>query len=483
YFYSERTKSGNWSLPVNLGYPVSTTDDDKFISPLGKGDTVYYAHYERENPGEKSIYRLILRSEKPPQGISLRGTARLKDSNIELDSTIMVSLIDTVSGETIGTVQPDRETGKYEFLVPPGNYQLVYTSPGYETQIHHLSVNKDFHSRDVAVNTRLVPEEIAKGRYLFIQNIYFEFDDFSLSRDERLKLERISSFMHEYPELDFEVIGYTDTVGSKAYNYQLSGRRANSVAAYLFNKGITKERLLTKGIGEIMAISRDQYREIEDLNDPRYYRRVEIKILKSDLLTEIREEIEIPEYLRPRNALNYSVIVIKVEEKLPEDFFDRYDMEELRYIREQPVSDGFIYTLGSFAQKQRAVGLLGELREVGFDEARVVDQHELSDIVVGQDPDPGFFNRPEKITEIPFYTIQIFALKNPPNPSIFRGRNDILSFECLDGFIRYCIGKYQGYSKALTALPVIREEWYRDAFIQELSRLEKGLPPGWEEDQ
>ena len=124
---------------------------------------------------------------------------------------------------------------------------------------------------------------------------------------------------------------------------------------------------------------------------------------------------------------------------------------------------------------------MGELQELGFDEAEVVDQHELSDIVTEKDSDQGFFEMPEKISEIPYYTIQIFALKKPPHSSDFRGRNDILAFECKDGFIRYCIGKYQGYSKAMKALPDIQKEWYKDAFIQEHARMEKGLPPGWEE--
>jgi len=150
-------------------------------------------------------------------------------------------------------------------------------------------------------------------------------------------------------------------------------------------------------------------------------------------------------------------------------------MEELKYIREQQVSDGYIYTLGSFPQKQKAVQLLGKLRREGFDEATVVDQHELSELVVGEDPDIGFLGKPEKIDEIPWYTIQIFALKEPPHPAAFRGRKDIMSFPCRDGFVRYTIGEYRGFSSALKALPEIRKEWYPDAFIQELEKLEKEM--------
>ena len=57
YYYSEKGKKSGWSLPVNLGYPISTTDDDQFMAPVGKGDTVYYSHYTKDIPSKKSNKR------------------------------------------------------------------------------------------------------------------------------------------------------------------------------------------------------------------------------------------------------------------------------------------------------------------------------------------------------------------------------------------------------------------------------------------
>jgi len=481
FFYSKRGKRRSWSLPVNLGYPISTTDDDLFMSPVGVGDTVYYSHYRSATPSQKYIFHLVLKAEEPIELITLHGTTRLQDSKIHTDPAVKVSVIDTLTGDTIKSVLPDLETGKYQVEVVPGSYKLVFQSEGYETQEHQLLVGKSFNTQDIALSTRLIPKQVAAGKYLAIENIYFDFDDYSILESEKMKLERAAAIMYEFPNLEFELVGHTDTTGSRSYNIQLSRRRANAVAQYLAHRGVAKDRLLTKGLGEIIVVPRSGQQALTDLQDRKFFRRVELKILKSDTLAEIHEEMALPLYLQHKNSLKYSVIVLKVKERLPDGFFDQYDMEELQYIREQQTSEGFIYTLGGFPQKQKAVSLLGELQELGFDEAEVVDQHELSDIVTEDDPDQGFFEMPEKITEIPFYTIQIFALKEPPNSSIFRGRKDVLAFECKDGFIRYCIGKYQGYSKAMKALPDIQKEWYKDAFIQEHSRLEKGLPPGWEE--
>ncbi len=486
HFYSSLTASGSWSLPVNLGYPVSTTDDDLFLAPVGQGDTAYYAHFGKTSPPREGIYRVILREEEPeplasgqetvvvlPE-ITLKGKVKLQDNNQAMDTTVRISVVDTVSGKVVKTMAPDPQTGEYEMKLPAGNYQLVYEASGYEKQAQEITVAENIRNRDVRVNTRLVPEEVTRGKYLMIENIYFDFDSYSLDKEAEMRLEKLAAIMHEYPMLEFELIGHTDTVGSQAYNLVLSRRRANTVALYLFDKGIERNRLLTKGVGEIIAIRKGDESATSG-EDPRLYRRVEVKVLKAEPGMEIREEGVLPEYMRPKLDLNYTVIVLKVKERLPDDYFDSYDIEELRFIREQEVSDGYIYTLGSFPQKQKAVELLGTLREVGFREATVVDQHELADIVVGEDPEIGFIGQPERIDDIPWYTIQIFALKNPPHPSAFRGRKDILEFPCQDGFIHYCVGKYKGYSNALKALPQVRKEWYKDAFIQELDRLEKGI--------
>ena len=46
HFVSTRLDNGHWSVPVNLGYPVNTPDNDEFMAPVNRGDTAYYARSE-----------------------------------------------------------------------------------------------------------------------------------------------------------------------------------------------------------------------------------------------------------------------------------------------------------------------------------------------------------------------------------------------------------------------------------------------------
>jgi outer membrane protein OmpA-like peptidoglycan-associated protein/tetratricopeptide (TPR) repeat protein len=477
HFYSKRLDSVSWSIPVNLGFPANTTDDDMFLAPLGSGDTVLYDRFVGGTNMKHAIHMMILRSDVEVAEVTLKGTMKLSGQDALQDQQLKVRIIDAVTGKTVSSLIADTVSGAYEIKLAPGQYQLVYEAEGFQSKEQTLSISREIPIGQINHETELAQNELIKGKYLLFENIYFDFNSYDLDKESESKLYRISSLMIENPGLRFEVIGHADTVGSKAYNIRLSNMRASNVAKFLFGTGIAQSRLVSKGVGEIRAIQvpRDSDKLADDIQ--RYNRRVEIRVLKSHPGQEIMQEVALPDLARGKNDLDYTIIVLKVPERLPPGYFDQYDIEELSYVREQEISDGYLYTLGGFAEKPPAVQMLGKLQSAGLTESRIVDQHELSDELEQEDAFQGYLNSPGKIDEIPWYTIQIFALKKPPHPSAFRGRDDIQGYPCNDGFIRYCIGKYHGFSKALIDLPGIQEEWYKDAFIQELDRMEKGLPP------
>ncbi len=49
-------RNGVWTKPVNLGYPINTTDDDVFYYPVGDGYKGYISRFLPQNFGENDIY-------------------------------------------------------------------------------------------------------------------------------------------------------------------------------------------------------------------------------------------------------------------------------------------------------------------------------------------------------------------------------------------------------------------------------------------
>jgi OOP family OmpA-OmpF porin len=65
------------------------------------------------------------------------------------------------------------------------------------------------------------------------------------------KLDEVAATMNANSDIQsVTIVGYTDRIGGHAYNQKLSEERANSVKAYLADKGIASSRLTAVGKGE-----------------------------------------------------------------------------------------------------------------------------------------------------------------------------------------------------------------------------------------
>lgn len=108
-----------------------------------------------------------------------------------------------------------------------------------------------------------------------LNDVNFDKDQWVLNSNSYQTLDKVVEELSKSKSLKIIVIGYTDSIGSDSYNIELSQRRALAVEQYFIRKGISNERITTKGLGKVNPI---------DVNDTeegrRKNRRVEIKIYK-----------------------------------------------------------------------------------------------------------------------------------------------------------------------------------------------------------
>jgi hypothetical protein len=179
-FYSDwDTLTKQWLEPVNLGYPVNTTDDDVQISFTASGRYAYLAALRPEGYGNLDLYRIIFHDARPPYsiisgklvagdstGIFDQYRAELKMAidtlSIKLDSAtrvlmqitdeqaasiekqisqlkalmdqgplIILTAYDSLTNQVFGTYRPDPRTGEYIMALPPGHYLVTASGEGY----------------------------------------------------------------------------------------------------------------------------------------------------------------------------------------------------------------------------------------------------------------------------------------------------------------------------------------------------------------
>jgi outer membrane protein OmpA-like peptidoglycan-associated protein len=88
------------------------------------------------------------------------------------------------------------------------------------------------------------------------------------------------AFLAENPSIRIELSSHTDARGNDRYNEKLSEKRAASAVAYLVEKGIVKNRLISKGYGETKLINECKNDVICDESKHLQNRRTEVKILE-----------------------------------------------------------------------------------------------------------------------------------------------------------------------------------------------------------
>ncbi|MDB5742973.1 MAG: OmpA/MotB domain protein [Polaromonas sp.] len=115
-------------------------------------------------------------------------------------------------------------------------------------------------------------------KYTLSATELFAFDSAEL-RLPQPRLDEIATAIAGNREAtDIVISGYTDRIGSDAYNQRLSERRAMAVKAYLAGKGIASDRLKARGRGEadpVVTCSDKKLSALIDCLEPN--RRVEVE--------------------------------------------------------------------------------------------------------------------------------------------------------------------------------------------------------------
>jgi outer membrane protein OmpA-like peptidoglycan-associated protein len=112
------------------------------------------------------------------------------------------------------------------------------------------------------------------------KSIRFDFDKANIKPEYRDILNRIAGIIMTLKGYTIAVYGYTDDIGTQAYNLQLSQRRAEAVRDFLVHAGISANVMSTKGFGKSDPRVPGESEQARASN-----RRVEIAIVDSKLVT------------------------------------------------------------------------------------------------------------------------------------------------------------------------------------------------------
>jgi hypothetical protein len=131
-FYSTLQENGQWSVPLNLGFPINTTDEDVFFDPVNDGYQAYYALIDSSGYGGSDIYKIEIFSKDHPRKFFVRGIVQVKDLLNIFNDSIKVSALNLEDPNAKVVVYTNPATGEYKFELPQGRYSITFEAKGAE---------------------------------------------------------------------------------------------------------------------------------------------------------------------------------------------------------------------------------------------------------------------------------------------------------------------------------------------------------------
>lgn len=268
-----RIENGAFTEPENLGLPINDQLDQVALFITAQKDYAYYTELTSTNSDND---RSLLYRFEFPKEIYLGENLTVTEGEVFNSKTgepidAILSLVSLTNDSTLYQFKADGKTGRFTMLYPDKAISGLYVEKkGFLPKIYNVERDNIRNVKDLKVE--LTP--VASGEEFIFENVFFEFDEYSLKSESISSLKRLVKFLNDNPNVNILVTGHTDNVGSAAYNKNLSLQRAKSVQEYLIAHGLHQGRVLVEGKGDSEPMVPNNSSENQALN-----RRITIKLL------------------------------------------------------------------------------------------------------------------------------------------------------------------------------------------------------------
>jgi OmpA-OmpF porin, OOP family len=127
---------------------------------------------------------------------------------------------------------------------------------------------------DTPAGDRVDGNGCSLDKIIELKGVTFEFDKTRLRPDAVTILDWATAILKKYPDMQVEIAGHTDSIGSDTYNQRLSEGRAQAVKDYFVSQGVPDSQMSVRGYGESEPRDTNDTAEGRERN-----RRVELRIL------------------------------------------------------------------------------------------------------------------------------------------------------------------------------------------------------------
>ena len=251
-FASHKKLDGTWSKPTNLGYPINTNDNEGSIAIASNGKEGFIASDRADSRGGLDLYKVTLSEEvRANKTVYFKGF--ISDALTTKPLSGIVRLADVADSNKYMYINVD-STGYFVLALPYfDSLGIQVNSPQHEYA--SMLVSKEMLHQIASTTIPFTLSPIQKQFTKNFNNVFFEVNSATLLSKSNIELNALIAYLEATPAAKILIEGHTDNTGNVANNLTLSTKRAASIAQYLYSKGITPDRVTTKGYGASKPIA------------------------------------------------------------------------------------------------------------------------------------------------------------------------------------------------------------------------------------
>jgi len=261
-----------WSTPLNMGSNINTSGWDAYFALDAKGDYAYLVS-SHNSIGNEDIYRVKIQEELQPDPVVLI-SGRVFDSKTKKPLSAKILYDDLSINKEVGVANSNGQTGEYKIVLPYGKkYGFFAKKTGYMALSDNIDLTNVQQYQEITRDLYLAPIEV--DEQIVLNNLFFQTGKSILLPSSYPELDRLKIVLDENADIKIEIHGHTNNIGNIQKLIELSEQRAEAVKKYLVSKGVSPDRISTKGYGPNKPIASNDTKSGRIKNQ-----RVEFKIIK-----------------------------------------------------------------------------------------------------------------------------------------------------------------------------------------------------------
>ncbi|MCK0189332.1 OmpA family protein [Arenibacter sp. F20364] len=254
-FKSKMEPNNSYEIPKNMGMPINSNMDDFSLIINDVDHTGYFSSNRVNGKGDDDIYSFSKVAEMMPY----RGNILDEVTKAPIPE-VKVKVYD--QEKQLVTETTTDEQGNFEVaLSPDTNHIFAFFKLEYKQEIKSVNnANTPNLIKDIN-NTSLTPFSsfiVYEGGVEKVRAnpIFFNLNRFNITYKAAEELDKIVTFMNDFPSVKIKIEAHTDSRASDAFNLELSNNRAKSTRDYLIYMGIDASRIESAiGYGESRLIN------------------------------------------------------------------------------------------------------------------------------------------------------------------------------------------------------------------------------------